>query len=456
MLVDEYQDTNNAQYQLVKTLAGNGAGLTAVGDDDQSIYAWRGAQPENLNQLSVDFAELRLVKLEQNYRSMGRILSLANGLIQHNPRPFDKNLWSDLGFGDPIQVIQAKDDIREAEKVVAAIMQHHFQSSNRYGDYAILYRSNHQARVFEQKLREMNVPYYLSGGQSFFDRAEVKDVMAYMRLLSNYKDDSAFIRCINTPRRGIGAAAIEGLSAVASDNECSLYEAITAPELQNTLRQRQIAPLLQFVYWMQSIELSENSSPYRILEQLLQDIEYQQWLATQSASPEQADARWNNVKEILGWVDKLVKNDPERDFQDVVSAICLRGMLEGNDDSENDQDQVKLMTLHAAKGLEFPNVYIVGLEEEILPHRNSIEGETIEEERRLLYVGITRARRDLTLSYAQKRKRFGEELDCQPSRFIEELDQQHLVWRDKLEETPEVKEAVGRSHLDAMRALLNG
>jgi len=377
------------------------------------------------------------------------------GEVPNQRRPFEKNLWSELGFGEPIQIIQAKDDVREAEKVVAAIMQHHFQSANRYGDYAILYRSNHQARVFEQKLREMNVPYYLSGGQSFFDRAEVKDVLAYMRLLSNQKDDSAFIRCINTPRRGIGAATIEALSELASEKECSLYEAIKLVQLQNSLRQKQISQLTQFTHWLESIQYSD-STPYRMLEQLLNDIEYQQWLAQQSASPEQADARWSNVKEILNWVDKLVKNDPERDFQDVVSAICLRGMLEGNDDNDDNDNQVKLMTLHAAKGLEFPNVFIVGIEEEILPHRNSIESETIEEERRLMYVGITRARRELTLSYAKMRKRFGEELDCQPSRFIDELDQQHIVWRDKLEEKPEVKEAVGRSHLDAMRALLNG
>jgi len=227
LLVDEYQDTNAAQYSLVKTLLGGtqGKGLTAVGDDDQSIYAWRGAQPENLVNLQRDFVDLELVKLEQNYRSMGRILALANHVIQNNPRPFEKSLWSELGHGDKITVIAADTDDREAEKIVAGLMQHRFHHQTPYKDYAILYRGNHQSRILEQKLREMRIPYYLSGGLSFFDRSEIKDVMAYMRLITNPLDDNAFVRAINTPRRGVGASSLEALAKTARTCECSLSAA---------------------------------------------------------------------------------------------------------------------------------------------------------------------------------------------------------------------------------------
>jgi len=435
MLVDEYQDTNAAQYTLVKTLVegSKGDGLTAVGDDDQSIYAWRGAQPENLVQLEKDFERLELVKLEQNYRSMGRILALANHVIQNNPRPFDKNLWSDLGFGDPIMVVAADNDEREAEKIVANLMQHRFQHQSAYSDYAILYRGNHQARMLEIKLREMHIPYYLSGGLSFFDRAEIKDVMAYLRLVTNPKDDNAFIRSINTPRRGIGAGSLEALSEVAKLEGCSLFESIGSLELHN--------------------QLSAKESPTKVIDQILDEIEYQDWITKQSASPEQAEMRWRNVEDLLKWVRNIAQKDPQKTLVDVVSDISLMGILEKNEDDSNG-NVVSLMTLHAAKGLEFPHVSIVGMEEEILPHRTSIEDDMVEEERRLFYVGITRAKRELVLSYANKRKRYGEEIECKPSRFLDELDEQHIVWEDKIASDPERQEEVGHAHLSAMRALL--
>lgn len=456
LLVDEYQDTNDAQYQLVKTLvAGSkGNGLTAVGDDDQSIYAWRGAKPENLVQLETDFPELNLVKLEQNYRSMGRILALANHVIKNNPRPFEKRLWSELGFGDPITIIAAENDEREAEKVVAGLMQHRFQKQAPYSDYAILYRGNHQSRMLEQKLREMHIPYYLSGGLSFFERSEIKDVMAYLRLVANPSDDNAFIRAINTPRRGIGSSTLEALGAVAKEEGSNLFEAISSAGLHQHLTPSRQGSIKQFESWLSGImERAETEPPVKLIDDLLEDIQYQSWITKQSASPEQADMRWRNVEELLKWIRSIAEKDVERDLKAVVAAISLMGILDKNDD-DADSNVVSLMTLHAAKGLEFPHVTIVGMEEDILPHRVSIEDDMVEEERRLFYVGITRAKRELTLSYANKRKRFGEQIDCKPSRFLDELDEQHIVWEEKVANDPERRDAVGAAHLSAMRALL--
>lgn len=456
LLVDEYQDTNAAQYRLVKTLVGGsqGDGLTAVGDDDQSIYAWRGAQPENLVQLQTDFPRLTLVKLEQNYRSMGRILALANYVIQNNPRPFDKTLWSAMGLGDPIMIIAAEDDEREAEKVVAGLMHHRFQNDRPYSDYAILYRGNHQARMLEQKLREMRIPYFLSGGLSFFDRSEIKDVMAYLRLIVNPSDDNAFVRAINTPRRGIGASSLEALAEVARKSGKSLFESINAAALHEHLPPKRQVAVRQFEHWLSNFaERAETEAPVGLLNELLKDIEYQEWITKQSGSPEQAEMRWRNVEDLLKWVRSIADKDEGKRMADVVSTIALMGMLEKNDDDSNG-NVVSLMTLHASKGLEFPHVTIVGLEEEILPHRTSIEEDMVEEERRLFYVGITRAQRELTISYANKRKRYGDEIDCQPSRFLDELDPQHIIWEDKIANDPARREEVGQAHLDAMRALL--
>ena len=466
MLVDEYQDTNAAQYRLVKTLVGGtqGNGLTAVGDDDQSIYAWRGAQPENLVQLEKDFPSLLLVKLEQNYRSMGRILALANHVIQNNPRPFEKKLWSDLGFGDPITVINAENDEREAEKVVAGLMQHRFEHQTPYSNYAILYRGNHQARMLEQKLREMHIPYYLSGGLSFFDRSEIKDVMAYLRLVSNPSDDNAFIRAINTPRRGIGASTLEALAETAkADSEasgkigidgCSLFDAISSSKVHHFLSPSRQGAVKQFEGWLSSMmQRAIDDPPVSLINDILEDIGYQDWVAKQSASPEQAEMRWRNVEDLLKWVRSIATKDENRKLIDIVSAISLMGILEKNE-NEEDANVVSLMTLHASKGLEFPHVTIVGMEEEILPHRTSIEEDMVEEERRLFYVGITRAQRELTLSYANQRKRYGELIECSPSRFLDELDEQHIIWEEKLSKDPQRQEEVGQAHLAAMRALL--
>ena len=455
LLVDEYQDTNAAQYALVRFLVGDGQGLTTVGDDDQSIYGWRGAQPDNLLQLNRDFPDLELIKLEQNYRSMGRILHTANHLIKNNQRPFEKYLWSELGFGEPIRVLSSVTESQESEKVVADLMSHKFQSDSSYGDYAILYRGNHQARVFETRLREMQIPYYLSGGMSFFERAEIKDVMAYLRVLTNSKDDNAFIRCINTPRRGIGANSIEKLGGVARSMGLSLFEAISEPVLQNELSQKRVAPLRAFAQWISDCQAEEElQGPVHVVSSLLEYIGYQNYLQDSSKSHEQAEMRWKNVMDLVAWVKRMFEKDASRSLQDIVSNMALMGILEKNEDEQN-PDQVSLMTLHASKGLEFPYVYIVGLEEDLLPHKVSMEEDGIEEERRLFYVGITRARRELALSYAKQRQRFGELIHCEPSRFLSELDQDHLDWQDKESQSPEQELATGRASIAALKAMLN-
>jgi len=455
LLVDEYQDTNAAQYQLVKLLVEDGYGLTAVGDDDQSIYGWRGAQSDNLKQLSQDFINLELVKLEQNYRSMGRILHIANHLIQNNERPFEKRLWSDLGFGEPVRVLASSTETQEAEKVIADLMSHKFQKDCSYGDYAILYRGNHQARVFEARLREMQIPYYLSGGQSFFDKAEVKDVMSYLRILTNPKDDNAFIRCINTPRRGIGAAAIEKLASIAGAVQLSMFEAISDPTLHNELSQKRISSMRAFVSFIDELNGRElEVGPLQTVSDLIEKIDYRTYLQDISKSPEQAEMRWNNVMELVAWVKRLAEKDHEKSLSEIVANMALMGILEKNEDQQN-MGQLSLMTLHASKGLEFPYVYIVGLEEELLPHKVSVEQGTIEEERRLFYVGITRARRELILSYAKQRQRFGELNHCEPSRFLSELDEDHLDWQDSEESSSEKELEKGRSNIAALKAMLN-
>ena len=454
LLVDEYQDTNGVQYELIKLLARNGKRLTVVGDDDQSIYAWRGARPENLQVLKEDFPDLTMVKLEQNYRSCGRILNAANQLIQHNPRPFEKNLWSELGYGDPIDVFQAKNEEQEAERVVSSIMKHQFQHNSDFKDFAILYRSNHLARMLEIKLREMRIPYKLSGGHSFFDRSEIRDVLAYLRLLTNPSDDSALLRIVNTPRRGIGATSLEKLADLGNKSRKTLFEAIFDIELTNYLKAKQSDTLKQFANMLIDVaKETENGNPVDGARKLLEEIGYERWLM-ETCETEVAKRRWENVELLMQWLEKAeLESDGHPTLTELINELILTDILDkqGEDEEEN---LVNLMTLHAAKGLEFKNVYIVGVEEEILPHRVSIVEGSEEEERRLFYVGITRAMRKLTLSYVAKRKRFGDQIECDPSRFMSELPASDLNWA-KLEAqgaTQEEQKDLGRAYLAKIRA----
>lgn len=452
LLVDEYQDTNASQYELLKLLIGQEARLTAVGDDDQSIYAWRGARPENIEQLQRDYPQLKVVKLEQNYRSTGRILKAANQLIRVNPHTFEKRLWSELGFGDAIRVIECSSGEDEAERVVMELQSHKFQKSTRFKDYAILYRGNFQSRLFERYLRELGIPYVISGALSFFERSEVKDVMAYLRLLSNPDDDTAFLRIVNTPRREIGPATLEKLGQYAGERNISLLAACEEYGIREIFSERVCNKLTQFHQWINSIaEAADTGNAVQVVRSMIEEIGYELWLYEQCKDDKVAERRMKNVTEVIDWLQRIADKEKGESLGEMVAFMSLMDILERNNEDQ-DLDAVSLMTYHAAKGLEFPNVFMVGVEEELLPHSSSIMEDNIEEERRLTYVGITRAQRNLTITYAKKRQRYGEVVECEPSRFLEELPGDDLEWTGggrKLDE--ETSKQRARNHLDMMK-----
>lgn len=452
LLVDEYQDTNSSQYLLVKQLIGLRGGLTVVGDDDQSIYAWRGARPENLIQLQEDFPGLKVIKLEQNYRSTARILKAANALIANNAHVFDKQLWSELGYGDPLRVIRCTDEQHEADQVVAEIIDHKLRKRTRYGDYAILYRGNHQSRLIELALQQQQIPYHLSGGTSFFARNEVKDIMAYLRLIVNEDDDNAFLRIANVPRRKLGTSTLEALGLFANANHCSLHQAcarVTVDQVPETGLRR----LREFRSWMDGIRRScEGDNSVAGVRQMLRDIDYEGWLAQLSSSDEVAQRRMSNVHFLVDALQRVMSNEQVA-LEEAIARLVLRDLLEQQDEEEKGPESVQLMTLHAAKGLEFPHIYIIGMEEKLLPHRVSIEEDNIEEERRLAYVGITRAQQTLSMTMALKRRQFGETIQCEPSRFIAELPQDDLQWQGGGQDSKEANEERGQETLAGLKGL---
>ena len=400
VLVDEYQDTNRGQYRLLSLLTRGRDSFTAVGDDDQSIYAWRGADSENLRLLRDDYPSLKVVKLEQNYRSTARILTAANALIANNPKLFDKQLWSEHGQGDAIHVQSCRDGEHEAEWVVSRLSAHRFERRTKFSDYAILYRGNHQARAFEQQLRAQKIPYVISGGQSFFDRAEVKDITSYLRLLSNQDDDPAFIRAVTTPKRGIGGTTLEALGRAAGRRHQSLFSAIYAPGLDADLNVKQRTSLREFGDFIKRMEARAAQEPAgKVLNDIVRAIGYESWLF-ESLEPREADGRWSNVSDLVDWLDKK-GSEENKNLLELAQSVALLSML---DKEEGAADAVQLATLHAAKGLEFRHVFLVGVEEGLLPHRDSLEPGKLEEERRLMYVGITRAQASLTVSHCDKRK----------------------------------------------------
>ncbi len=427
LLVDEYQDTNGAQYLLMRQLVGEAGQFTAVGDDDQSIYGWRGAEPENLARLQVDFPTLEVIKLEQNYRSTGRILRAANALIAHNPHLFPKKLWSDLGDGEPIQIFACEDEAEEVRRVMVLLQSLQFREERHWQDFAILYRSNQQARAFELELRQRQIPYHLSGGQSFFDRAEVKDTLAWLRLLANPDDTSAFLRVINTPKREIGPGTVEALALYADRHGGSLLDAARAALLHSQLQPRAARALRQFVQLFDQWQAALLEVPAsQVLQQLLLDIRYEAWLHAQAGQPGQAERRWAAVQEVVRWLEYSEQRAPAGTE---LAELVARMTLENNPDEQQEPgDAVRLMTLHAAKGLEFPVVFLVGVEEGRLPHANALEEGSEVEERRLMYVGMTRARERLFITYAKKRRRQGAVKRVKPSRFLKELPRDLLEW----------------------------
>jgi ATP-dependent DNA helicase Rep len=458
MLVDEYQDTNITQYLLVKLLVGDSGKLTVVGDDDQSIYAWRGARPENMVQLQTDYPALKVIKLEQNYRSTARILKAANQVIAHNPHVFDKSLWSELGYGDPIRIVRCRNEEVECERVVTEILDHKLCNGTQFCDYAILYRGNHQSRLLELKLQHHQVPYHLSGGTSFFSRHEIKDIMAYLRLIINTDDDNAFLRIINTPRRKIGAATLEGLGTFSTLHDISMYSACHEQGLEQQVGEAGVKRLREFTYWLDKvIEQCQGENPIWAIREMIADIDYEAWLHQNSSSSATAEKRFNNVSILVEQLGNTLAKveDEDNSIEAAITKLVLRDLMEQQEDEEEASGKVQLMTLHASKGLEFPHVYIIGMEEEILPHRNSIEEDNIEEERRLCYVGITRAKRSLTLTLCAKRKQFGEMLDCAPSRFLDELPYDDVVWQGGPEHDASNAKERGKQTLSSLKNLFD-
>lgn len=461
LLVDEYQDTNISQYRLVKYLTQLRKTFTVVGDDDQSIYAWRGARPENLNQLSDDFANLKIIKLEQNYRSTGRILKVANQLIANNPHLHEKSLWSQLGYGDPIKVIECASEDAEAERIAGEIMTRKLKENRHWKDFAVLYRGNFQSRILEIKLQALQVPYKISGGTSFFARNEIKDIMAYLRLLINPADDNAFLRIINIPRREIGPAILEKLAIYAKDRGVSLFAACHELGLEQYLSERQVERLRRFTHWLDDIiQRCERDDAIAAIGEMIRDMDYQAWLHQNTSSPTVAERRYANIWTLIDSLAETLKrmqdDNPEATIKEAIARLVLRDLLEQQEE-EDDSDKVQLLTLHASKGLEFPQVFLMGMEEELLPHRNAIEADTLEEERRLAYVGITRAQQHLTLTLARQRKTYGEMLNCTPSRFLDELPEEDLEWKGRKgeqQESPEDKRQRNQSRASALRELL--
>ena len=452
LLVDEYQDTNAGQYQLLKLLTGVRAQFTAVGDDDQAIYGWRGADIENLKKLPTEFPALKVIKLEQNYRSTVRILKAANNVISHNEKLFDKKLWSELGHGEQVTVTACRDNDAEAEGVVMKLQAHRFEHRGQFKDYAILYRSNHQARGFEEYLRDHRIPYLLSGGKSFFDKAEIKDITAYLRLLTNQDDDPAFIRAATTPKRGIGAATLQVLGTYAGERHISLFAAAFEEGFAQRVQARQIEPLLEFCHFINRIQVRAEREPaQQVLPDLLKAIDYETYLFDLEEE-RTAQTRWGNVCEFAGWLNKKGEQDGKT-LIDLTQSIALINLLEKQND--DDVDAVQLSTLHAAKGLEYRHVFLVGIEEGILPHRESIDPAKIEEERRLMYVGITRAQHTLNISYCERRKQAREFVPCEPSRFIAEMGSEDVRYAGgKLSVLPD--KATSSARLDNLKAMLAG
>ncbi|HHX8434818.1 TPA: DNA helicase Rep [Vibrio diabolicus] len=458
LLVDEYQDTNTSQYELVKLIVGERGRLTVVGDDDQSIYSWRGAKPQNLVLLGEDYPNLRLIKLEQNYRSTSRILRAANILIANNPHVYKKSLFSEIPDGEKLKVLLAKNEEHEAERVTGELIAHKFLNRTDYRDYAILYRGNHQSRLIEKSLMQNRVPYKISGGTSFFARAEIKDIMAYLRVLVNPDDDNAFLRIVNTPRREIGPVTLEKLGSYANMRGKSLFESSFEMGLEQHLTGRGLENLRRFTQWLVAIaDQAERGDTVEAVRSLVRDIHYEDWLYETSASPKAAEMRMKNVSDLYSWIVADLEGDnydqEEKTLKEVVQRLTLRDMMERGEEDE-DSDAVQLMTLHASKGLEFPYVYLIGSEEGILPHQTSIDEDNVEEERRLMYVGITRAQRELTFTMCKERRQFGELIKPTQSRFLDELPFDDVEWEvNKKPVSAEERMAKGQAHIANIRAM---
>lgn len=424
LLIDEYQDTNICQYRLIKLLCERNGLFTAVGDDDQSIYAWRGANINNLSYLQKDFPKLNTIKLEQNYRSTITILNAANNIIKNNSKLFIKNLWSNLGIGEAIKIISCKNDEIEANEIINRIKMHQLQTNSSFSDYAILYRNNYQSRILEQILRDLQLPYSISGGQSFFEKTEIKDIIAYLRLIINDDDDTAFIRAVTTPKRGIGQITLDKLANYATGRKISLFSGLFEEGFSHICNNAQLEEILNFGNFINNFQFRINREKvYDLLMELVTTIKYEEYLYLDE-NIKSAEKKWGNVLYFINWLGKKADKD-NRTLSELVHLITLITMLEDKDNEE--LQSIKLSTLHAAKGLEYPYVFLISCEEAIIPHQESINNNLIEEERRLMYVGITRAQKELTISYCHERRVTGELQKKERSRFLDELGEENII-----------------------------
>ena len=455
LLVDEYQDTNDCQYALMRLLTGVGEAFTVVGDDDQSIYAFRGAQPQNILHLHEDYPRLTTVKLEQNYRCDQRILTAANALIANNPHIVEKRLWSTIDHGEGIHVYRLRNEEAEGEFIASDILTRKIQNNAANSDFAILYRSNFQARVIEQQLRELSLPYRISGGSSFFDYAEIRDLLAYLRLINNPEDDAAFLRICNVPKREIGTQTVAKLGEYAHHRHKALMDAAQDIALNEQLGKRASQHLAAFADWVvRMAKEAEHLLPSALLTHILHDIEYEAYIQSQGKEDGQIKRSRERIDQLQAWFKKLEEEERFQTLAGIIQHLTLLDILEGN---EREQDAIQLMTLHSAKGLEFPYVYIAGCEEELLPHLNSLNSEeSVQEERRLLYVGMTRAKKTLTLTYAKQRKKGGGAQIIDASRFLDELPLEGIHWHDgRVEKTPQQKQEKRASLFSALHKMLN-
>jgi ATP-dependent DNA helicase Rep len=449
LLVDECQDTNGAQYRLLKLLAGERGMFTAVGDDDQAIYTWRGANPENLAGLSRDYPKLKVVKLEQNYRCARRVLRAANALIANNAHVFEKKLWSDQAEGAPIRVVECRDDDHEAECAAAAIAHLAEKHKARWNEFAVLYRGNHQSRPLEKALRLARIPYHVTGGTAFLDRAEVKDLVAYLRLAHNADDDAAFLRIVNTPRRDIGATTLEKLGALAGARHVSLLRAAQSNSALAELAPRAASSLAAFAALIGEFSSrSRDVAAADLVGELIRRVGYEDHIAAEVKEPVLRERRLGNLAELVEWLRAMRKEGAAGD-------LAAQLALLGHGDRDEPGNAVRLMTLHSAKGLEFRFVAIVGLEEGSLPHEGSLADGRIEEERRLMYVGLTRAKEQVALLYAKRSRRYGELVANEPSRFLSELPADDLHWSGRdAERDAAHREEMASAHLARLASLL--
>ncbi len=419
VLVDEYQDTNHAQYEIVRAIGGEHRNVCVVGDDDQSIYGWRGADIQKILGFPRDFPGARLVRLETNYRSTRPILEAANAVIRGNASRHEKTLESAQGEGAPVRFVRLKDETAEAQFVVEGIREALRTRQARPADFAILCRTQVQFRSFEAELRAAGVPYLVVGGMSFFDRKEVRDVLAFLKLAQNPNDETSLLRIVNTPPRGVGKASLDRVLAFATEHGISAAEGFDRAQEIAGLNPQSVEGYRKLRSAIDGTELAEaGAALVSRLNRFLQAIDYQAEVRRLYDDPMTREARWAGVLELLNFAENYVRRSPQPTLQGFLEELTLTSGDEPEEKPETRADAVTLMTLHAAKGLEFPHVFLAGMEEGLLPHTRSVAEGGIEEERRLAYVGITRAMRTLTLSYAFERARYGHRARSVPSRFF--------------------------------------